>query len=487
MVMEQKFIPTVDNLVQDVNLFYKTLNEEMVTDLRYFNSLEEEVESLQSQLKTQENHFSNEIDRLLQEYFYDDYMSAILGVYTDLEEYSDMACNVNTRNRKPMAVPTSNRDPKRIVNQYIATPHRKIVASKSTIQDPRNRLRKLYENVIKTCKWWYMKLTSPGYKWEPNSKTSNLIEIILFIIDSGCTKHMMGNLKLLINFVEKFLGMVRFGNDQFAPILGYGDLVQGNISIKYTWTHFLRSKDEPPEVLKNFLKMIQRNLQAQVITVRTDRDGENLDKMKEKGDACIFVGYATLSKGYRVYNKRTRMIVETIHVNFDKLPRMVLDQNNSSPAPQSPEIALAQNSVSPSPECQATVSEDNTLGPAPQPNQVVSKSFDVTTADAPNQRQQPNITQSTSTTVAEETIPLNTHQSQEPIIQPTITINAEGIIGNPSHLVRTIRQLDTDGEMFMFALTVSRAKPKNIKEAMTDHAWIESMQEELHQFDRLDV
>nr|GEW18403.1 retrovirus-related Pol polyprotein from transposon TNT 1-94 [Tanacetum cinerariifolium] len=43
--------------------------------------------------------------------------------------------------------------------------------------------------------------------------------------------HMTGNLKLLCNFVEKFLGTIRFGNDQFAPILGYGDLVQGNVTI----------------------------------------------------------------------------------------------------------------------------------------------------------------------------------------------------------------------------------------------------------------
>nr|GFC73069.1 retrovirus-related Pol polyprotein from transposon TNT 1-94 [Tanacetum cinerariifolium] len=51
------------------------------------------------------------------------------------------------------------------------------------------------------------------------------------IVDSGCTKHMTGNLKLLCNFVETFLGIVRFGNDQFLPILGYGDLVQGNVTI----------------------------------------------------------------------------------------------------------------------------------------------------------------------------------------------------------------------------------------------------------------
>ncbi|GKD50290.1 hypothetical protein Tco_1279266, partial [Tanacetum coccineum] len=51
-----------------------------------------------------------------------------------------------------------------------------------------------------------------------------LVEIILFIIDFGCSKHMTRNLKLLTNLVEKFLGTMKFGNDQIAPILGYGDL-----------------------------------------------------------------------------------------------------------------------------------------------------------------------------------------------------------------------------------------------------------------------
>nr|GFA90247.1 Gag-Pol polyprotein [Tanacetum cinerariifolium] len=63
----------------------------------------------------------------------------------------------------------------------------------------------------------------------------------------------------------------------------------------------------------------------------------------------------------------------------------------------------------------------------------------------------------------------------------------EQVIANPSQSVRTRRQLQSDAEMCMFALTVSRTKPKNIKEAMADSTWIESMQEELHQFDRLEV
>nr|GEZ53470.1 integrase, catalytic region, zinc finger, CCHC-type, peptidase aspartic, catalytic [Tanacetum cinerariifolium] len=57
-------------------------------------------------------------------------------------------------------------------------------------------------------------------------------EVILFIVDSRCSKHMTGNLNLLSNFVENFLGMVKFGNDQIALILGYRDLVQGTITIK---------------------------------------------------------------------------------------------------------------------------------------------------------------------------------------------------------------------------------------------------------------
>nr|GEW54324.1 hypothetical protein [Tanacetum cinerariifolium] len=49
------------------------------------------------------------------------------------------------------------------------------------------------------------------------------------------------------------------------------------------------------------------------------RDGENLDKMKEKGDQCILVGYSTQSKGYHFCNKRTRMIVKSIHIRFDEI------------------------------------------------------------------------------------------------------------------------------------------------------------------------
>nr|GFC54323.1 Gag-Pol polyprotein [Tanacetum cinerariifolium] len=65
--------------------------------------------------------------------------------------------------------------------------------------------------------------------------------------------------------------------------------------------------------------------------------------------------------------------------------------------------------------------------------------------------------------------------------------NIEQVCGNPSRLVQTRRQLATNPKMCMFALTMSTTEPKNIKEAIADSAWIELIQEELHQFDRLQV
>ncbi|GJW93696.1 hypothetical protein Tco_0173368 [Tanacetum coccineum] len=59
-----------------------------------------------------------------------------------------------------------------------------------------------------------------------------IVQIYLWIIDSGCSKHMMGNRALLTNFVENFLGTVRFGNNDFAVIVGYEDVVIGSMKIK---------------------------------------------------------------------------------------------------------------------------------------------------------------------------------------------------------------------------------------------------------------
>ncbi|KAI3747152.1 hypothetical protein L6452_09599 [Arctium lappa] len=79
-------------------------------------------------------------------------------------------------------------------------------------------------------------------EWRPKQKDAEIAESVtdnsctkytrhMWFLDSGCSKHMTGQKALLSNYTEKFSGNVRFGNDQLSPILGYGDIIQDNITI----------------------------------------------------------------------------------------------------------------------------------------------------------------------------------------------------------------------------------------------------------------
>nr|GEY26734.1 hypothetical protein [Tanacetum cinerariifolium] len=91
--IEANFCPEIRRINVDLKKFHVCLKEDMVADLRYFNSLELEVDSLKSQLETQKTQFLNEIDRLSREYYYANHMNAILGVYTELDEVTNLQCD----------------------------------------------------------------------------------------------------------------------------------------------------------------------------------------------------------------------------------------------------------------------------------------------------------------------------------------------------------------------------------------------------------
>ncbi|GKA00223.1 hypothetical protein Tco_0672773, partial [Tanacetum coccineum] len=63
----------------------------------------------------------------------------------------------------------------------------------------------------------------------------NVVQIVLWFVDSGCSKHMTDDRSLLENFIENFMGTVCFGNDHFATITGYGDYVKGNITVCHVY------------------------------------------------------------------------------------------------------------------------------------------------------------------------------------------------------------------------------------------------------------
>ncbi|GKB56706.1 retrovirus-related pol polyprotein from transposon TNT 1-94 [Tanacetum coccineum] len=61
-------------------------------------------------------------------------------------------------------------------------------------------------------------------------------------------------------------------------------------------------------------------------------DSENLGKLQPKADIGIFIGYAPTKKAFQIYNRRTRRIIETIHVDFDELTAMASEHSSSGPA-----------------------------------------------------------------------------------------------------------------------------------------------------------
>ncbi|GJS35402.1 retrovirus-related pol polyprotein from transposon TNT 1-94 [Tanacetum coccineum] len=509
-------------------------------------------------------------------------------------------------------------------------------------------------------------------------------QVMLWYLDSGCSKHMTGNRSKLMNFVEKFIGSVRFGNDHLGAIMGYGDYVMGDsvisrvyyveglghnlfsvgqfcdsdlevafrkhtcfvrdskgtdilkgsrgtnlytISIdemmksspicllskaskskswlwhrrlnhlnfgtindlaqkdlvrglprlkfekdhlcsacqlgkskkfshrpksentnmevlhtlhmdlcgpmrvqsikgkkyilvivddysRFTWVKFLRSKDETPEFVTNFLKQIQVGLNKTVRFIRTDNgtefvnqvmseyyegvgifhqksvprtpqqngvverqavatacytqnrslihtrhnktpyelvhdkkpdltffrvfgalcyptnDSENLGKFQAKADIGIFVGYAPSRKGYRIYNKRTRRLMETIHVTFDEMHQ-----------------SMAPVRMSSGPEPFIMTPGQLKLGLAP-----TDKELGICAPD-----------------------------------DGAKMILWNNIVGNPSRPVSTRKQLASDALWCCFHAELSKVKPKNFKMAVIEDCWFQAMQDEIYEFDRLEL
>nr|GEX00202.1 copia protein [Tanacetum cinerariifolium] len=397
-----------------------------------------------------------------------------------------------------------------------------------------------------------IKLSSPTMRLINRMTWMQVVQIVLCYLDSDCSKHMIGDRSQLVNFVQKFLGTVKFGNDHVVKIMGYGDYQIGNVTIlrvyyveglghnlfsvgqfcdsdmevafrkhtcfihnldrvdlltgsrgnnlytlslqdmmasspiyllskasktkswlwhrrlshlnfsainylarqgliracamgkstkkthkpkskdtnqeklyllhmdlcglmrvesvngkkyiliivndysRFTWVKFLRSKDETPTFIIKFMKMIQNGVvkrrnrtlieaartmliytqaplflwaeavattcftqNRSIIRLRhgktpyellhsklTDlsffhvfgalcyptNDSENLGKLQPKADIEIIIGYAPTKKAFCIYNRRTRRIVETIHVDFDELTAMASEQSSSGPA-----------------------------------------------------------------------------------------------------------------------------------------------------------
>nr|GEV86625.1 retrovirus-related Pol polyprotein from transposon TNT 1-94 [Tanacetum cinerariifolium] len=163
---------------------------------------------------------------------------------------------------------------------------------------------------------------SPSAK-QKRHKTQ-VVQICLWCVDSGCSKHMTGNIKLLINFEWKFLGTVRFGNDHIAAILGYGDLKWGNITI--TRVYFVKGLGHNLFLVGQFCDAdLEVAFRRNTCFIR-DMDGVdllkgncstnlytiNLYKMASASPICL-IAHATPTKSWLWHQRLSYLNIDTIN------------------------------------------------------------------------------------------------------------------------------------------------------------------------------
>ncbi|GJW65225.1 retrovirus-related pol polyprotein from transposon TNT 1-94 [Tanacetum coccineum] len=388
---------------------------------------------------------------------------------------------------------------------------------------------------------------------------------------------------------------------------------------RFTWVKCLRSKDEAPAFIINFLKMIQVRLKETVRRIRTDNgtefvnqtlreyyekvgishetsvacfyakrvllkdeillhdkppdlsylhvfgalcyptnDSENLVSATE-ADIGIFIRYVpTRRKAFRIYNRRARRIIETIHVDFDELTAMASEHSSSGPTLHEMTLVTISSGLVPNPPHSTPFVPplrsdwdllfqpmfDESLNPPPydlQAPEVIAPNPEVVAPELAVSTDSPS-----STTVNQEApSPSNSHTTQEtqtPIIShdaeednhdievahmgndpyfgipiPEVTSDQssssdvihtivppdhqvsehnskwtkdhplENIIGALDRPVSTRLQLHEQALFCYYDAFLTSVEPKNYKDALTQACWIEAMQEELHEFERLEV
>nr|GEW21327.1 integrase, catalytic region, zinc finger, CCHC-type, peptidase aspartic, catalytic [Tanacetum cinerariifolium] len=297
--------------------------------------------------------------------------------------------------------------------------------------------------------------------WKPTGHVfTEVIQIVLWYLDSRCSKHMTGNRYQLMNFVSKFLGTVRFGNDQIVRIMRYGDYQLGKVVISRVYYvegigHYLFSVGQFCDA--NFEVAFRKN----TCFIR-DLEGVDLflgscdinlytislDDMLKSSLICL-LSKASKTKSWLWYRRLP-------HLNFGTLNKLAKDglaRGISGLKFQKDHLCSA---------CALGKSKKSSYEPKAEDNQ---EKLYLLHMDLCGPMRVASINGKRWT-------------KDHPI---------ENVIGDPSCSVFTRKQLETNAMWCYFDAFLSLIEPKNFKQAMNEPSWIDAMQEEIHEFKRLEV
>nr|GEV92254.1 hypothetical protein [Tanacetum cinerariifolium] len=330
---------------------------------------------------------------------------------------------------------------------------------------------------------------------------------------------------------------VRFGNNHMEKIMGYGDYQIGNVTISRVYFveglgHNLffvgQFCDSDLEVAFHQHTCFILNLEGVDLLTGSQENNlytmslgymmaENLRKLQLKADIGIFIGYAPTKKAFRIYNRITRRIIKTIHVDFDELTAMdtlfqpMFDElltpppSVDHPAPEV--IPLILEVVAPKPAASISSPSSTTVNqdaPSPSnsqstpktqhpviPNDVEEDNHDIKVAHMGNDPyfgipipEVPSDQSSSSNiihTIVHPDYQIFKHNSKWAKDHPL-----ENIIGELARPVSIRLQLHEQALFCYYDDFLNSVEPKTYKDALTQFCWIEEMQEELNEFERLE-
>nr|GEZ45545.1 hypothetical protein [Tanacetum cinerariifolium] len=305
---------------------------------------------------------------------------------------------------------------------------------------------------------------------------AEIVQICFWIIDSGCSKHMTSNRALLTNFVEKFLGTVRFGNNDFAVIAGYGDVVIGSMTIKKVYYveglgHNLFSVgqfyDKGLEIAYRKSTCFVRNENG-VDLFTGDRSSNlytiALNEIASNSSNCL-LAKASSSQSWLWHQCLS-------HLNFATINNLV--KNNLVRGP--PKMKFEKDHL-----CFAC--EQGKIHHITSPKQILLR---ITKLPTPNVE-----TSNTEGEVFHELFESFQGESSPSSINDDVQQSSEETKDHPLHkIIDPNSSVRTRGQLAnscLFACLLSSIEPAIVAEALKDADWVSAMQDELDQFARLKV
>ncbi|GJU23201.1 putative ribonuclease H-like domain-containing protein [Tanacetum coccineum] len=206
-------------------------------------------------------------------------------------------------------------------------------------------------NAVKASACWVLKLKTKVLDHVSKHNSASITLKKFDYIDTqgrsnGCSRHMTRNMSYLTDYEEIDGGYVAFrGNPKGGKITG--KVVTDDYS-RFTWVFFLATKDETSGILKSFINGIENLVDYKVKVIRCDNGTEfknkemnqfcemkdHLGKFDGKADKGFFVGYSFNSKAFRVFNSRTMIVEENLHIRFSENTPNVVDTKASDNAGQ---------------------------------------------------------------------------------------------------------------------------------------------------------